>query len=171
MRTFVSILVLCAIAPELEARQAARDLKELFAPDHVLRTHCDLKPERIGVLRATFWKGYENTGFETSQVPFSDWSSWRSLQFDVENRYPNRYLFMFVLGSRRSPCGRTYTGGTFDGFVIGPGHNTVEISLEHMQSPEGRTIDPKQVSWLGIFVQPLFLRDGMDAEISKTRER
>ena len=105
MRTFVSILVLCAIAPELEARQAARDLKELFAPDHVLRTHCDLKPERIGVLRATLWKGYENTGFETSQVPISDWSSWRSLQFDVENHYPEP-ISIYVRVSDRvdHPC-------------------------------------------------------------------
>ena len=155
--------------------QPAKDLSELFSPDHAsalwVRTHCDLNAVNSRVLTATFWKGYGSTGIETSRLPFRDWSSWRSFRFDVENHYREPISIYVRLASRADhPSADTYTGGTFDGFVIGPGHNTVEISLENMQSPEGHTIDSKQIAWLGIFVQPLFLRDGMDLKFSEDKK-
>src|SRR6478609_5220797 len=155
--------------------QPAKDLNELFSPEHAsaiwVRMHCDLNAVNSRVLTATFWKGYGTTGIETSQLPFRDWSSWRSFRFDVENRSHDPISIYVRLASRIGhPGADTYTGETFDGFVIGPGHNMVEISLENMQSPEGHTIDAKQIAWLGIFVQPLFLRDGMDLKFSEDKK-
>jgi hypothetical protein len=174
MRALIPITVLYAIASGLGTThvKATKELNELFAPEHVsklwMRTHCDLEPAGKGAVHVTFWKGYENTGFDTSQLPFGDWSLWRSLRFAVENQY-RKPLSVYVRVSDRvdHPASQTYTGGTFDGFVIGPGRSTVEISLEGMQSPEGVSIDPKRISWLGIFVQPLFLRDGMELKFTQ----
>jgi hypothetical protein len=174
MRALISILVLCAMAPELEAaaRQPTKNLNELFAPDHVAmfwrQTHCDLGAVGNAGLRLGFHKGYETTGIESSRLPFQDWTSWRSFRFDVENQNPEP-LSVYVRMSNRTdhPASDTYTGGTFDGFVIGPGHSTVEISLDNMRSREGVAVDPKRIAWLGIFVQPLFLRDGMELKFAK----
>jgi beta-galactosidase len=167
MKALIPILLLCAMAPELEARQTAKGLNELFAPDQAAgfwtQNHCDLYPVGNGVLRVSFHKGFETTGIETSRLPFEDWTSWRSFRFDVENQNVEP-LSVYVRISNRAdhPASDTYTGGTFDGFVIGPGRTTVEISLENMRSREGVAVNPKLIKWLGIFVQPLFLRDGME---------
>jgi beta-galactosidase len=174
MRAFISILFVCAMAPELgaAARQPTKNLNELFAPDQAAgfwrQSHCDLFPMGNGVLRLGLHKGYEMTGIETSRLPFEDWTTWRSFRFDVENQNPEP-LSVYVRISNRTdhPAPDTYTGGTFDGFVIGPGRNTVEISLESMRSPSGVAVDPKHVSRLGIFVQPLFIRDGMELKFAK----
>jgi hypothetical protein len=121
-----------------------------------------------GILRIRLHKGYETTGIETSRLPFQDWRSWRSFRFDVGNQNPEP-LSVYVRISNRTdhPASDTYTGGTFDGFVIGPGHSTVEISIEGMRSPTGVAVDPKHIVWLGIFVQPLFVRDGMELKFTK----
>ncbi|MGI8962723.1 MAG: hypothetical protein ACR2IV_23785, partial [Bryobacteraceae bacterium] len=174
MRVLIPIVIVCAMAPELAAAevQPSKELSQLFAPDQAARFwnqhHCDLFPMGDGVLRLSFHKGYETTGIETSRLPLEDWTSWRSLRFDVENPNPEP-LSVYVRSSSRAdhPASHTYTGGTFDGFVIGPGRSTVEISLESMQSPEGVAVDPKQIRWLGIFVQPLFIRDGMELKFEK----
>src|SRR5690242_21274070 len=36
-----------------------------------------------------------------------------------------------------------------------------------MRSPSGVGIDARQIRWLGIFVQPLFVRDGMELKFAK----
>jgi Beta-galactosidase/Beta-galactosidase trimerisation domain len=173
-RALIAVVILCAAAaaPKSGQAPAIKNLDDLFAPDLAVgfwrQTHCDLYPAGKGVLRLGLHEGYETTGIESSRLPFQDWSSWRSFRFDVENQ-SSEPLSVYVRISNRADHLRadTYTGGTFDGFVIGPGHNTVEISLENMQSPEARAIDRKQIAWLGIFVQPLFLRDGMDLKFAK----
>ncbi|MGI9070607.1 MAG: hypothetical protein ACR2JB_04585 [Bryobacteraceae bacterium] len=119
MRRASIAIVVCAANLGLQrARtETMQGLSELFAPDHVskawMRTHCDLEPLGAGALRVTFSKGYENTGFETSQMPSGDWSLWRSLRFDIENQY-REPLSIYVRVSDRidHPARHTYTGGT-----------------------------------------------------------
>jgi Beta-galactosidase len=151
----------------VRAIQNPKALDELFSPEKTERawktTHCDLRPAGPGTFNATFWKGYETTGFETTSLPLTDWSAWKSLKFDVANPYDEPFsVYVRISGQPDHPSDLTYTGGTFDGFIIAPGKNTVEISLEAMQSPEERDVDPKRVAYLGIFFASLFLRDGMD---------
>lgn len=168
------------LAPALSLAQtgypgeAARSLDGLFSAHSVSsiwkRTHCDLTALQRGALQATFWKGYEVTGFTTTQLPVADWSLWKSFRFDVENPYPEPFsIYVRLSNVAEHAAKETYTGGTFDGFVIGPGRNTVEISLEQMKSPEEQPIDPHQIAYLGIFFQPLFLRDGMDLKFSEDK--
>ncbi len=139
----------------------------LGAPLHVTRenwktVHCDLESQ-AGALQATFWKGYEETGIETTQLPLTDWREWKSLKFDVQNPYREPFsVYVRISNLPTHLPDDTYTGGTFDGYVIGLGRNTVEISLKDMRSPEERPIDPRRIAYLGIFFNPLFLRDGMD---------
>ncbi|MGA8265157.1 MAG: hypothetical protein WB779_12010, partial [Ignavibacteriaceae bacterium] len=138
----------------------------LFAPQAVQANwktfHCDLKANSSGTLEATFWNGYENTGFATTQLPVTDWSRWKSLKFDVENPYKEPFSVYVRISDRAGhPENQTYTGGTFDGYVIAPGKNTVQISLENMRSPEDQAVSPEHVAYLGFFFSPLFLRDGM----------
>jgi beta-galactosidase GanA len=172
IRAFWRIVLMLLATAGLSLSQPSKDLQELFSPDHAAQVwrsvHCDLRTSTSGALSATFWKGYQNTGLETSQLPFGDWSSWRSFRLEVENQ--NREpMSVYVRLSNRTdhPGVETYTGGTFDGFVIGPGHSSLEISIQNMQSPEGHAIDPKRIAWLGIFVQPLFLRDGMELKFKE----
>ena len=163
-------IFLAAVVPFLfgvRATQSTTALHELFSAPLMQRTwkttHCDLQPAAPGTIKATFWKGYETTGFETTSLPLTDWSGWKSLKFDVANPYDEPFSVYVRIADRPDhPSEFIYTGGTFDGFAIGPGKNTVEISLETMQSPEEKTIDSKRVAYLGIFFAPLFLRDGMD---------
>jgi len=138
----------------------------LFAPESVQAnwktTHCDLKANSSGTLEATFWNGYEDTGFATTQLPVTNWSRWKSLKFDVENPYKEPFSVYVRISDRAGhPENQTYTGGTFDGYVIAPGKNTVQISLENMRSPEDQAVSPEHVAYLGISFSPLFLRDGM----------
>jgi hypothetical protein len=171
-RILIQITLLCTVGAALNSAQRVKDLNELFAPEQAAmfwtQNHCDLSPMGNGILRVGLHKGYETTGIETSRLPFQDWRPWRSFRFDVENQNPEP-LSVYVRVSNRKdhPASDTYTGGTFDGFVIGPGRSTVEISLEHMRSREGVALDAKQIRWLGIFVQPLFLRDGMELKFAK----
>ena len=172
---FLAWLIL-AVMPARAGSQveATKKLDDWFSQPGVsslwVRTHCDLEAAQRGILRASFWKGYGTTGFETSQLPIADWSSWRSFHFDVENPYPEPFSIYVRLSNRADhPSAETYTGGTFDGFVIGPGRSTVEISLEKMQSPEERPVDPARIAYVGIFFQPLFLRDGMDLKFTEDR--
>jgi Beta-galactosidase len=141
-------------------------IASLFAPEAVRANwktfHCDLKANSSGTLEATFWKGYEDTGFSTTRFPVTDWSHWKSLKFDVENPYKEPFSVYVRISDRVGhPENQTYTGGTFDGYVIGPGKNTVQINLENMRSPEDRAVSPAHIAYLGIFFSPLFLRDGM----------
>ncbi len=178
-KTWLAILFIFLIsaAPhplKAPAASSAGTLDVLFSPAAVQRdwkaTHCDLRSAGPGVLAATFWKGYETTGFETASLPFADWSSWKSLKFEVTNPYPDPFsVYVRISNDANHPGELTYTGGTFDGFVIGPGRSTVEISLESMQSPDEQQVDPKRVTYLGIFLAPLFLRDGMDLKFPKDR--
>src|SRR3954453_9544505 len=109
MRALISILVLCAIAPDLQATdpRPARDLSELFAPDQAgmfwRQTRCDLTPVSTGILRIGFHKGYETTGIESSRLPFQDWPSWRSFRFDVENQTPEPLSVYVRISSRTDP--------------------------------------------------------------------
>jgi hypothetical protein len=178
MRTNVVFLVWLFLAPvpalAVSQQEATRQLDDWFSPQGVsslwVRTHCDLESVQRGALRATFWKGYGTTGFETSQMPAEDWSSWKSFRFDVENDYDEPFSIYVRLSSRADhPAAETCTGGTFDGFVIGPGRSTVEISLEKMQSPEEHPVDPGRIAYVGIFFQPLFLRDGMELKFTGDR--
>jgi beta-galactosidase len=131
--------------------------------------HCDLENRQLE-LQATFWKGYINTGFEADRLPVSDWSRWKTLRFEVENPYPEPFSVYVRLSNRADhPAGETFTGGTFDGLVIGPGRNTVEIGLEEMKSAEEHPVDPAKIAYAGIFLQPLFLRDGMDLRLTQDR--
>lgn len=143
-----------------------RGIAGLFTPEAVRANwktvHCDLKANSSGALEATFWKGYEETGFETIRVPVTDWSRWRSLKFDVENPYKEPFSVYVRISDRSGhPENQTYTGGTFDGYVIGPGKNTVQISIDKMRSADDQAVSAKHVAYLGIFFSPLFLRDGM----------
>ncbi len=138
----------------------------LFAPEAVRAnwktTHCELKANSSRALEATFWSGYEDTGFATTRLPVTDWSRWKSLKFDVENPYKEPFSVYVRISDRAGhPENQTYTGGTFDGYVIGPGKNTVQISLENMRSPEDQAVNPAHIAYLGISFSPLFLRDGM----------
>ncbi len=138
----------------------------LFAPEAVRAnwktTHCELKANSSRALEATFWSGYEDTGFATTRLPVTDWSRWKSLKFDVENPYKEPFSVYVRISDRAGhPENQTYTGGTFDGYVIGPGKNTVQISLENMRSPEDQAVSPEHIAYLGISFSPLFLRDGM----------
>jgi beta-galactosidase len=155
MRTIVilSFLASAALAGE----------EEPFSVRPWTPIHCDLATPQRGAVRATFWKGYEATGIETTRLPLTDWSRFLSFRFDVENPY-REPVSVYVRVSNRAdhPAAETYTGGTFDGFVIGPGRSTVEISLVKMRSPEDRPVDPRRIAYLGVFFQPLFLRDGME---------
>lgn len=146
----------------------------LFAPGSVRSTwktaHCDLKANSSGTMEATFWKGYEDTGFETARLPVTDWSRWKSLKFDVENPYKEPFsVYVRISDSAGHPENQTYTGGTFDGYVIGPGKNTVQVSLENMRSPDDQAVSPKNIAYLGIFFGPLFLRDGMVLRFKQDR--
>jgi Beta-galactosidase/Beta-galactosidase trimerisation domain len=174
MRALIPIAILCAIASELTAAdvEPTKGLSELFAPDEAAmfwtQNHCDLYPMGNGVLRVSFHKGFERTGIETSRLPIQDWTSWRCFRFDVENQNPEPLSVYVRMSSRTDhPPTDTYTGGTFDGFVVGPGRSTVEISLEGMRSPVGGALNPKRIAWLGIFFQPLFLRDGMELKFAR----
>jgi Beta-galactosidase len=162
----------CASSSMLPARQveAERKLPEIFSPAALSATHCDLASPKTGVLKAVFWKGYATTGFEITRLPLADWSAWKSFRFDVENPYREPFsIYVRISGRADHTASETYTGGTFDGFVIGPGRSTVEISLEKMQSPDEKPVDPRRVSYLGIFFQPLFLRDGMDLKFTEDK--
>ncbi|HVN81135.1 MAG TPA: beta-galactosidase [Terriglobia bacterium] len=151
--------------------QSTRDLDELFSSPNVSSiwkgVFCDLRALGNTAIEVTFWKGYATTGLETTRLPVTDWSSWKSLQFNVDNPYPEPVSIYVRLSNRVDhPPAETYTGGTFDGSVIGPGRNTVEISLEAMRSPTEQPIDPHRIAYLGIAFQPLFLRDGLDLKFT-----
>ena len=152
--------------------ERTKKLDDWFSPNSVSSiwssTHCNLEALQHGILRATFWKGYGTTGFETTRLPVADWGSWESFRVDVENPYREPFsVYVRISNNADHPAEETYTGGTFDGFVIGPGHNTVEISLEKMRSQEERPVDAGRIAYLGIFFQPLFLRDGMELAFPK----
>jgi len=172
---FLVWLVLAAIPAQAGSQsEATKKLDDWFTQKSVsslwVRTHCDLESVQRGILRATFWKGYGTTGFDTSRLSAADWSSWKSFQFDVENDYGEPFsIYVRLSNLADHPSAETYTGGTFDGFVIGPGRSTVEISLEKMQSPEEHPVDPARIVYAGIFFQPLFLRDGMELKFTEDR--
>jgi len=174
-RAIVLTFLTCAISHGVAGGQAdsARDLGGWFSEANASswrRIHCELEYQGPGALRATFWKGYENTGFERTQIPEPDWSKWKSLQFNVDNPYLEPFSIYVRISSRADhPVEETYTGGTFDGFVIVPGRNLVEISLEKMRSPEESPVDPHRIAYVGIFFQPLFLRDGMDLKFAQDK--
>ncbi len=156
------LFVLCLTTAAWGGNQE-QSLEGLFAPGQAVCRHCDMAAVSARSARVTVWRGYETNGFETTKLPVSDFSPFSSLRFDVENPY-SEPLSVFVRLSNQAghPQAETYTGGTFDGFVIGPGRSTVEISLEKMQSPEQRSVDARRIAWLGVFFQPLFLRDGLE---------
>ncbi|HEX5411168.1 MAG TPA: beta-galactosidase [Terriglobia bacterium] len=146
----------------------------LFAPQAVQTnwktTHCGLKATSSGTLEATFWKGYEDTEFTTTQLPVTDWSRWKSLKFEVGNPYKEPFsVYVRISDSADHPENRTYTAGTFDGYVIGPGRNTVQISVENMRSPDDQAVGAAHIAYLGIFFSPLFLRDGMDLRFQQDK--
>lgn len=157
---FSLVLFLTAVA-WCGARE--QSLEGLFAPGRAVCKHCDVEAISARAVRVTLWRGYKTTGFETTRLQVSDFSPFSSLRFEVENPY-SEPLSVFVQLSNQTghPPAETYTGGTFDGFVIGPGRSTVEISLEKMQSPEQHPVDARRIAWLGVFFQPLFLRDGLE---------
>ncbi|HUJ19985.1 MAG TPA: beta-galactosidase, partial [Bryobacteraceae bacterium] len=164
----------CAVSAAAAAQQAAaaKNLNELFSPKSISSVwrpiHCDLGAAGESALRVTFWKGYETTGFETTSLPANDWGGWKSFRFDVENPYPRPVsVYVRISNQPGHPPAETYTAGTFDGFVIGPGRQTVAISLEKMKSREERPVDAGRIVYLGVFFQPLFLRDGMDLKFSE----
>jgi hypothetical protein len=113
------IFLPCAVSLATAAQEGAvtKDLNDLFSAKNISsvwkRIHCDLDGSQGGALRATFWKGYETTGFETTRLSASDWSAWKSLRFDVENPYP-RPVSVYVRISNQSghPAAETYTAGT-----------------------------------------------------------
>ncbi|MGC9999670.1 MAG: beta-galactosidase [Bryobacteraceae bacterium] len=147
-----------------------QSLDGLFAPGQAVCSHCDLAAASARAARVTLWRGYETTGFATTSLPVSDFSPFASLRFEVENP-SSEPLSVFVRLSNQTghPGPETYTGGTFDGFVIGPGRSTVEISLEKMQSPQQHPVDARRIAWLGVFFQPLFLRDGLELMFKQDR--
>src|SRR5690348_7455434 len=168
-RTVLSATTAAFLVLTLVSCSNSRDggIGSLFAPQAVRAKwkaiHCDLKATSSGTLEATFWKGYEDTGFATTQLPVTDWRRWKSLKFEVENPYKEPFsIYVQISDSAGHPENRTYTGGTFDGYVIAPGKNTVEISLENMRSPDDQSVSPAHIAYLGISFSPLFLRDGMD---------
>ena len=168
LRTVVSVtaIVLSLLTFASCSNMGNGGIGGLFTPGAVRENwktiHCDLKANPSGTLEATFWNGYEDTGFATTRIPVTDWSRWKSLKFDVENPYKNPFsVYVRVSDRADHPGNQTYTGGTFDGYVIAPGKNTVQISLENMRSPEDQAISAAHVAYLGIFFSPLFLRDGM----------
>ncbi len=174
------LMILAILACSISLTQACahgestRNLDELFSPPHISSiwkgTSCDLKGLGNAVIEATFWKGYATTGLETTRLPVTDWSAWKSLQFNVENPYPEPVSVYVRLSNRLDhPPAETYTAGTFDGYVIGPGRNMVEISLETMRSPAEQPIDPHRIAYLGIVFQPLFLRDGMELRFAEDK--
>lgn len=175
-RCVLSALVAFAWAsffPILSAAQQSTSLG-LFSAEAVQKSwrtvHCDLELRAAGSVQAVFWKGYETTGFETTRLPLADWTGWKSLKFEVQNPYQEPFSVYVRISNRGDhPDDETYTGGTFDGFVIGPGKNTVEISLENMQFRDERPVDPRQIAYLGIFFNPLFLRDGMDLKFREDK--
>ncbi|HXH50722.1 MAG TPA: beta-galactosidase [Terriglobia bacterium] len=167
-RTFISATAIGFLLLTLASCSGSggSEIAALFAPEAVRANwktiHCDLQAGSSGTLEATFWKGYEDNGFATMQLPVTDWSRWKSLKFEVENPYKEPFsVYVRISDSAGHPGNQTYTGGTFDGFVIGPGKNSVEISLENMRSPEDQAVSPAHIAYLGIFFSPLFLRDGM----------
>ena len=162
-------LVLCLTAVAV-AGVREESLEELFAPGRAVCRHCEMAAVSAKVARITLWRGYETTGFETTTLPVNDFGQFSSLRFEVQNPY-SEPLSVFVRLSNQaghSPA-ETYAGGTFDGFVIGPGRSTVEISLEKMQSPQQHPVDARRIAWLGVFFQPLFLRDGLDLRFARDR--
>jgi len=162
-------LMLCLTAAAWAAGPE-RSLEGLFAPGTASCAHCDLQPASGNAVRVTLWRGYETTGVETLQLPVRDFSPFSSLRFEVQNP-SSEPLSVFVRLSNQPghPPADTYTGGTFDGFVIGPGGSTVEISLDKMQSPRQHPIDARRIAWLGVFFQPLFLRDGLELMFPQDR--
>jgi len=123
--------------------------------------HAELEMSRTGELKVKLWKGYLTTGIETAKLPVSDWSRWKSLKFDVYNPYPEPIsVYVRVSGQDDQGSEATYTGGTFDGFVIGPGNNTVDIDVATMKLRDQTTINSKRIASLGLFFSPLFIRDG-----------
>ena len=175
LHTTLALLACLLLLPNHSpGADGAKHLAALFSREGVSKiwktVHGDLAPGPTGTLRATFWKGYETTGFETNSLPLTDWSAWKSLKFEVTNLYPEPFsVYVRISDHADHPGDRTYTGGTFDGFVIGPGHNTVEISLEDMRSPDEQLIDAKRIAYLGIFFNPLFLRDGQELKFSEDK--
>ena len=162
-------LVLCLTAAAW-AGGPERSLEGLFAPGTASCAHCDLQPAPGNAVRVTLWRGYETTGLETLQLPVRDFSPFSSLRFEVQNPYREPISVFVRLSNQAShPLVETYTGGTFDGFVIGPGRSTVEISLEKMHSPRQHPIDARRIAWLGVFFQPLFLRDGLELMFPQDR--
>jgi len=157
------LLVLCLTAVACWGSVREQSLEEVFAPGKAVCRHCDIAAVPAKAARVTLWRGYETTGFETTRLPVSDFSPFSSLRFEVENPY-REPLSVFVRLSNQAghPQAETYTGGTFDGFVIGPGRSTVEISLEKMLSPQQHPVDARRIAWLGVYFQPLFLRDGLE---------
>jgi beta-galactosidase len=141
-----------------------------FAPGRAVCRHCDIAAVSAKTARITLWRGYETTGFDTAKLPVNDFGQFSSLRFEVQNPY-SEPLSVFVRLSNQAahPPAETYTGGTFDGFVIGPGRSTVEISLEEMQSPQRHPVDARRMAWLGVFFQPLCLRDGLDLRFAQDR--
>jgi hypothetical protein len=175
-RVMILAFVTCAILVTQAdgPMEVTKELGDWFLPSNVSslwkQIHCDLEALPRGILQARFWKGYETTGFEATRLSVADWSRWKSFRFDVENPYREPFSVYVRIANRPDhPAAETYSGGTFDGFVIGPGRNTVEISLEKMQSPDERPVDPQRIAYLGIFFQPLFLRDGMELKFPEDK--
>ncbi|MGD0921839.1 MAG: beta-galactosidase [Terriglobia bacterium] len=175
LHTTLALLACLLILPNHSpGTDGAKNLAALFSREGVSKVwktlHCDLAPDPTGTLRATFWKGYETTGFETTSLPLTDWSAWKSLKFEVTNLYPEPFsVYVRISDQPDHPGDRTYTGGTFDGFVMSPGRNTVELSLEDMRSPDDQLVDAKRIAYLGVFFNPLFLRDGQDLKFSEDK--
>jgi len=154
--------------PALNAQ--VRALAPLFEPSPWTRVNVQLSSPRPGSLQITTAKGSTDPGFHTTRLPVSDWSAWKSFRFEVENPYNEPFsVFVRLSNDPAHPSAGTYTGGTFDGFVIVPGRNHVEISLVDMRSPESHPVDARRIAWLGIFVEPLFLRDGQDLAFTAAR--
>jgi hypothetical protein len=172
---FTMVIVMAGavfLGPPHSICREPKSLSELFSRDALQATwqkvHVGLEPVNTDTAKATFWKGYERTGFETTRLPITDWSGWRSLKLDVENPYPEPFSVYVRISDRPDhPPEDTYTAGTFDGYVIRPGKPTVDISLENMRTPLQRPLDPRRIAYLGIFFNPLFLRDGMDLKFTK----
>ena len=123
--------------------------------------HADIAMSRASELKVRLWKGYLTTGVETAKLPVSDWSGWKSLKFDVRNPYPVPIsAYVRVSGQDDQGSKGAFTGGTFDGFVIGPGNNTVDIDLAAMKSRDGTLINLKRIASLGLYFSPLYIRDG-----------
>lgn len=165
-----SFLVICAMNLAAIAAVQEHSLDAIFAPGRAVCRHCDLAAAGRASARITVWRGYEATGFELTPPPVTDVSAFASLRFEVDNPYPEPIsIFVRLSNVPSHPRAETYTGGTFDGYVIGPGRSPVEISLEKMHSPDGRPVNAARIAWLGIYFQPLFVRDGL--ELMFTRDK